>query len=134
MVVILAGAGVVGRGGPEARTDRPVDVEAPLADVAIPARLQLAHEDDLPALDKDGDAPEVAAVGPALDDGLRRRGTEPDSGNDVHAVGLETGFRVLPVAVGGTAAGPDPVLEVFDVQDGHVRLVEHLLAAVAHAA
>jgi hypothetical protein len=59
MVVDVANARVPYGREPEAWADRPVIVKAPLADVPVPARLQLAYDDYLLSLAVYRDAPKV---------------------------------------------------------------------------
>src|SRR5215213_1813821 len=63
----VAGAAVLGPGEPEARANRPVSVQPPLGNVAIPPRLHLAHQHHLRSVDVDRHAGEVARVSVGID-------------------------------------------------------------------
>src|SRR5206468_1969212 len=59
VVMDVADAGALDRGEAEARANRPIGGEAPLADVAVPARFHLRDEHHLLPLDVDRNAVEV---------------------------------------------------------------------------
>ena len=75
----------------EAWANSAVSVQPPLADIAVPAGLHLAHEDDLETLDVDRGAEIVASVGAGIEDSLRGRGAEPEAGRDIDAIDPRTG-------------------------------------------
>src|SRR5206468_127453 len=83
VVVDVADAGRLGGREAEARPNLPVRVEAPLADIAVPAGLQLADEHDLLTVDVDADAEEVAGVRAGLHDRPRLTDAEPEARPDV---------------------------------------------------
>src|SRR5215208_5037735 len=129
MVVDGAHARRAGRAKEEPRPDLAVRAQAPLADVAVPPRLELGDEHDVLAGDVHADAEEVADVGAGVENRLRRRRTEAEPRRDVGAVGMDHPLLPLPVAV-----RPALVAVVAHVEDRHVGLVEDAAPAVGDVA
>ena len=125
MVVHVAYARMLDRRECETRADPAVGVQPPLADVTVPAGFHLADEHDFVGLDVDADAEEVAGIRSGVDDGLRRRRAKPESRRDIGAGCLDHALLILPVPV-----RPAGVTVVLDVQDRHVRAIQHPLALV----
>src|SRR5262249_52402302 len=125
VIVHVADATASHRGEAEARLDRSVCVKAPLADVAVPARLHLADQDDLLPSHVHRDAGEIAGVRSGVENGRGRRTGEAEAGSNVHSVGLNRRFPVLPIAV-----RPALVVLVFDVENRNVSAIENALSAV----
>src|SRR5215210_5740513 len=129
VVMDLADARVFYGREPETRADGSIIMEAPAADVPIPARFHLAYHDDLLPFAVYGDTEEIARISIRFEDGLRGRWAPPDSRSDIHPIRLDHAFLELPVAVG--AAG---VALVLDVEDRGVGLEEHEFATIHYVA
>src|SRR5215212_3711139 len=114
---------------PEARADGSIIMEAPAADIPIPARLHLANHDDLLAVAVYRDTEEIARVRSGFEDGPCWRWAPTDSWSDICPIRLDHALLPRPVAVG--AAG---VAVVLDVEYRGVSLVEHEFATVHHIA
>ena len=119
VVVHVADAAVLGAGEAEAWPQCAVGVQPPLADVAVPAGLHLAHEDALLPVEVDRHAEVVTRVGAGVHDRLRGRRAEPEAGRDVLTRRLDHPLLPLPVAIRPALVGV-----VVDVQDRHVGLEE----------
>jgi hypothetical protein len=117
VVVDVADARVFHGREPEARPDGPVVVEAPLADVPVPTRLQLANDNGLLSLAIYRHAPKVPGIGTGFEDGLGGRLRAADSRGDVRAIRLDPAFLEEPVA-----ERPAGIPVVPHVEDGSVGL------------
>jgi len=125
MMTHVAHAGALQGGEAEPRTNGAVGMQAPHADVAIPAGLHLAEEHDLLPLHVDRDAQLVASIGTRVENGCRRRVAEAEARRDVDAGCLDHSFHVLPVAI-RTAR----IAVVLHVQDRNVRAIEQASASI----
>src|SRR5829696_3576232 len=111
----------------ETRADGSIIVEAPAADIPVPARFHLAYHDDLWAVAVYRNTEEIACVRPGFEDGLCWRRAPTDSWSDISPVRLDHALLELPVAVG--TAG---VSVVLDVEYRGVGLEEHEFATIHH--
>jgi hypothetical protein len=123
----LADARTVYGREPETRADSSIIMEAPAADIPIPARFHLAYHDDLLAVAVYGNTEEIARVCSGFEDGLCGCRAPTDSWSDIRPIRLDHALLPRPVAVG--AAGGRIVL---DVEDRGVGLVEHEFATIRY--
>src|SRR5215204_2752095 len=80
--------------------DRAVVEQSPFRDIAIPPRLDLAHQPQLTVLVPQGDALEIACVRAGLEDrGWRLCAQPPTRSNGVSADSEEWSFLILPIPV-----------------------------------
>src|SRR5215213_10076051 len=89
VVMNVADARIVYGREPEARADGSIIVEAPAADVPIPARLHLAYHDDLWAVAVYRNTEEIARISSGFEDGLCGRRAPPDSWSDIRPIRLD---------------------------------------------
>src|SRR5829696_10386590 len=94
----------------EARADGSIIVEAPAADIPVPARFHLAYHDDLLALAVYRNTEEIARIGSGFEDGLCGRRAPTDSWSDIRPIRLDHALLPRPVAVG--TAGVSVILDV----------------------
>ena len=112
---------------PEARADGPIIVEAPPADIPIPSRLQLAHQNRLSPLAVYRNAPKVPGIRPGFKDGLCGGLGPANSLGHVCPVCLDPAFLEQPVAERAAS-----ISIVLHVEYRGVSVEVHELATIPH--
>jgi hypothetical protein len=126
---------VGGGGEPESGSYRAIVEEVPVRDVPVPTCLELADEAQVTVVVPERNAAEVAPVVAAFEDrGWRSRADPPALADWFAPVGLETGFAVLPVSVGGSAPALGSFGAVLNVEDRDVRAEQDALSSIVHVA
>src|SRR5215207_5987563 len=127
VVVDRADARILYGREPEARADGPIIMEAPPADIPIPACFQLANYNNLLSLNEYPNTEKIARICSRFKDGLCGRGAPTDSWSDICPICLDHAFLELPVAERATG-----VAVVLDVEDRGVGPEEHEFATIPY--